>query len=265
MRKFFLMGGLPRSGSTLLANLIAQHPDVYCYGQDALPEFLNRTRAWWYNSPWHKQSPENAEVMLKSTLLHAAEGYYAHASEPVICMHSRGWPKNIEFAEWIFDTEVKLIVPHRNIADILASFEKLYRRNQHHQFPHENKHGDLMQTVEGRCRVWMDSKEVVGSAILRVRDAIDRGHMDKMLFVDYDELCNYPLASMARIWEFLGMEQHEHDFNNIEHVTTDGENDLVAHKIDNLHNPGVAISKPKSDAKDILGNKLYDTYNKKIM
>lgn len=256
-KQFIFVGGLPRSGSTLLTNIMAQHPDTYCYGQSGLPSLIQRTTGEWYDMPQHRQDVEMSKVMLRGTLRGVMNGYYAHVEEPVIIEHSRGWPKMIERLEWVLDAPVKLIVPVRRIASILASFEKLYRKNVHQVMPQEKAKYARMADVSGRCSVWLDENEPLGMSVRLVRDAIIRGHSKKMLFVDYDELCTHPAASMARVWAFLEMGQIKHDFDNVKQVTVDADSDLLAHGIDNLHGIRGKIAPPVDDAEEILGREAF--------
>jgi sulfotransferase len=258
VKDIIFVGGLPRSGSTLLTNLMAQHPEVYCYGQSGLPAMIQRVVGGWYEIPQHRQNKAISEMMLKETLRGMVVAYHAaYGAGCVVCDHSRGWPKQIERMEWILDKPVKLVVPVRRIASILASFEKLYRKNVHQVLPQEKAKYSRMADTVGRCLVWLDDDEPLGMSIRLVRDAIVRGHAKKMLFVDYDELCTHPAASMARVWAFLEMEQVKHDFDNVEQETVDADNDLLAHGIDNLHKIGRKVRPPADDAEEVLGREAF--------
>jgi len=259
-RKFVFLGGLPRSGSTLLSNIMAQHEDVHCFGQSALPTLFERTMGTWYELPQHKQDISSAREKLRTTLGGMMMGYYQHVVEPVILEHSRGWPAQIDRLQWILRQEVKIIVPVRKIVSVLASFEKLYRSNIHNVLPQQRSKYGRMLDVEGRCSVWLGEDEPLGVSIRILRDAINRGHGKNMLLVDYDELCTHPKASMARVWAFLDMPQIEHDFSNIEQVTVDACNDLIAYGIDHLHNIESSIHIPADDAETVLGRQVYQRY-----
>jgi sulfotransferase len=68
----------------------------------------------------------------------------------------------------------------------------------------------------------------VGSAEYRyvvVYDAVTRGWLDCMHFVEYDDLTSDPQSTLNGVYEFLGEESWQHDFNNVQQVTI--EDDFV--------------------------------------
>ena len=95
-------------------------------------------------------------VVLMAGLLFILPGQEAYAEKPIVFDKSRGWPAYLELAEFILERKVKVLVPVRPIVDVLASFEKLYRKNAHNwQFPQEKTNFADFQTVEGRAGIFM--------------------------------------------------------------------------------------------------------------
>jgi sulfotransferase len=47
MRDIFYVSGLPRSGSTLLMNLMAQNPKVFCTPTSGLNQLMNNIKTSW--------------------------------------------------------------------------------------------------------------------------------------------------------------------------------------------------------------------------
>jgi len=185
--------------------------------------------------------------------------YYSTVDRPVVFDKSRGWCAFIELAEYVLDREIKIIVPVRNIVDILASFEKLHRGQAHEwQFPQEKSHYFEWQTVEGRAGIWMRNDQPVGIAYNRIRDAISRGYSDRMHFVEFEHLTHQPALTMANLYEFLGEEPFAHDFKNVEQTTN--ENDDI-HGIPGLHIIRKEVKPVVVDAKSLIGESAYNKYS----
>ncbi len=106
----------------------------------------------------HQSNPNrSANQRTKQRVLRAViEAYYAEVLKPVIVEKCRGWLSLLEMADAVLDCPVKVIVPIRNVADVLSSFEKLHRRKSAlGQTPGEAEHYFQFQTVQGRCEFWM--------------------------------------------------------------------------------------------------------------
>jgi sulfotransferase len=85
----------------------------------------------------------------------------------------------------------------------------------------------------------------------RIKDALDRGFKDRMHFVHFEKLTASPAATMAAIYEFLGEERFDHNFEHVEQVTT--EDDSV-HGFKNLHKIRPKVEPQDPSWPSILGD-----------
>lgn len=92
MEKIFFQSSLPRSGSTLLQNLIGQNPDFYVTPTSGLLELIYAARANYTNSPEFKA--QDADLMKKAFLgfcKSGMEGYFNSITDKKYVMDkSRG-------------------------------------------------------------------------------------------------------------------------------------------------------------------------------
>ncbi len=161
------------------------------------------------------------------------ESYYETTEKEIVFDKSRGWVSQLELAEHILGRKAKVLVPVRDMRDVLASFEKLWRStSKTRQMPQERENYFKFQTVQGRCEVWLDGAQPVGLAYNRIRDAVQRGFQDRLLFIDFDDLTRDPQRAMSEVYQFLGEEPFEHNFNHVEQITWE---DDTIHGIENLH------------------------------
>jgi sulfotransferase len=233
MKKFYFLGGLPRSGSTLLCNILAQNPELHATHSSACLEVLFGIRNQWDELIEHKAHPleETKRMVLKGVF----QSYYWDVEKPIVIDKSRGWLAHLEMVEWVLGEKAKILVPVRDLRDVLASFEKLWRHAAKSRQIHIEKANYIQfQKLEDRLAGWCNREEPVGLAVNRVKDAVARGFRDRIYFVDYDVLVREPNHILQEVYEFLGLEPFDHNFDHVEQVTTEN---------DDVHGFGASLHK----------------------
>ena len=256
-KKIHFVAGLPRSGSTLLCNILNQNPEFTATATSGILEIILALRNQWENVTTFRAAPnkEGKDSVISGIL----GNYYKLEDEQIIFDKSRGWPAYIELAEFILNKRIKMLVPVRNITDVLASFEMLYRKNAHNwQFPQEKTDFAEFQTVAGRAKIFMRNNQPVGLAYNRISDALDRGYADRMHFVEFESLTRQPEKTMQDAYEFLNEPLFEHDFDHVEQTTS--ENDDV-HGIPGLHVIRNKVGVVPKIAYDVLGETTFKKYS----
>jgi sulfotransferase len=259
MKNFYLISGLPRSGSTLLCNILAQNNDLFVSkSTSGCHDVLFSVR-----NQWDKLIEHQAEGVdysqLKRVLQNILNSYHS-TDKNVIIDKGRGWLSLIEMVEFITGQIPKIIVPVRNINEILSSFEKLWRKSTGQtQWNFEGENYFQAQTLGGRCDIWSNSSQPVGLAYNRVKDAIDRGYKEQLLFLEFDELTSNPSEALKRVYNYLQLPCFDHDFNNVPQYTQ--EDDEGVHRIPNLHKIRSQVLPLPHDANRILGDFLTNKYS----
>lgn len=230
-KTFYFISGLPRSGSTLLANILAQNPRFHTTSTSGIMDIMFGVRNNWNQLVEFQAAPNDAAKLrvLRSIL----GSYYADVDKAVIFDKCRGWLSLLEMAEAVLGYKAKVLVPVRDLRDILASFEKIWREvSKTSQMPQERKNYAKFQTVQGRCDVWLSGEQPVGLAYNRLTDAFVRGFGDRMYLVDFDDLTREPEKTLEGIYNFLGESKYKHNFDRVEQVTW--EDDRI-HGFSGLH------------------------------
>lgn len=257
MKKFCFISGLPRAGSTLLANILAQNPRFHPTQTSGLVDVMFLVRNHWHQLKEHQAAPN--EVARHLVMRGILEAYYRDVEAPIIFDKGRSWLAHIEMVEDALRTPVKILVPLRPISDVLSSMEKLHRETAKvKQPPGEAENYFQMQTVAGRCDYWFRPDKLVGLAYRRIHDALQRGFKDRLYFVDFDKLTSAPERTLAAIYSFLEEKFFQHDFDNVAQVTK--ENDDIYGYLD-LHKIRPKVAFKDSDALAILGRELTDKYS----
>jgi sulfotransferase len=219
-KTYHFISGMPRSGSTLLCNILAQNPQLNAVAPPGILDVMFLVRHRWNRIVEFRAAPnEPGKLRVLRGIL---ASYYAAAgvTEPVVLDKSRAWLGMIEMAETVLGRPVKILVPVRDVRDVMASFEKLWR-----QIPAMReltaKGGEGADTPLGRCEIWARGDHPIGLQYNRIRDAVQRGYRDRLHFVEYEALTREPEATLAGIHRFLGLDPFSYNYNDIRQATWD--------------------------------------------
>ena len=200
-RRFMLIGGLPRSGTTLIQTVVGSHsriaipPGDFPFAQQTA-RGLSVTQIFSIHSKkqtwelWHLD-----DVSFVLDLDHGA------AFEAVLYRFAEEQDKDIpgakaphseffidDYRRWLPDHDLKFIHVIRNPFDVIASLRRSHI--------HTNWHG-YTDLVEVQCRNWIRSASL----------GLARSHSepDHFYIVHYEDLVAEPEKSAAELCEFLGV------------------------------------------------------------
>lgn len=222
-KTIYFLSGLPRSGSTLLANILSQHPRFYVTPTSGIVDMLVQVRNGWdANDAFRAMDRHQCEKIKENVLRSMLQAYFAHTDRTVCFDKNRYWAEFLEMGASLVGgrDKVKVLMTVRDLRDVLASFERLYRSTSAlGQLPQEAAMALKFKTALGRVQIFIDDAQPVGRAYNAIRDAVTRGWKDRIHFIDYEDLTRRPRATMDAVYRFLDEEPCEHDFDNVEQVT----------------------------------------------
>lgn len=246
---------MPRALSTMLQNIIGQNPDFYVTPTSGVLELVFGARGNFTSSPEFKA--QDSELMTKGFIgfcKSGIEGYYnAITDKKYVLDKSRGWGVYRGFLDTFYPNP-KIICMVRNLKDVVASYEKIYRKNQVKADPIRNDSEARGTTIHKRVDEWMHPQNTIGRAVERIFEMNRLGYDDKILFVKAEDLCLYPDSEMIRIYQYLDVPYFKHDFDNIEQITT--EDDSIYGLSKDLHQIRPSLNMKPSDADAILGKDI---------
>jgi len=263
VQKIFFQSSLPRSLSTVFQNILGEHPDFYVTPTSGTLELIFGARANYTNSP--EFSAQDSELMAKGFKAFCRDGmlgyYNAITDKKYVMDKSRGWGTYRSFLNEIYP-DPKIICLVRNLKDVVASYEKIYRKNQLTHDPIRNDLEARGTTIYKRIDEWMDGRNTIGRAVERLLGILTEGYDDKILFVKAEDLCLYPDAQMVRVYDYLGIPYFQHDFDNIEQITYEDDNVYGLSK--DLHTIRPKLQMKPSDADSVIPKDarewLYERY-----
>ncbi len=211
---------MPRSGSTLLQNIIAQNPDFYVTPTSGLIELVSGARINYSNAAEFKA--QDAVQMKKAFLSFARsgmQGYFrALTDRPYVLDKSRGWGVHFDLLDLIFKEEPRIICMVRDLRQILASMERKFRQNPDKHRPIEN-HNNLTGTTTFKRTVLHLQTTPVGQSLDRLAEIHQRGWHNKILFIRYEDLTASPQLVLKKIYAYLGVPEFEHKFDHVAQAT----------------------------------------------
>jgi sulfotransferase len=247
--KIFYQSSMPRAGSTLLQNILAQNPSFYVTPTSGLLELVFGARLNYTNNSEFRA--QDSEQMKKAFLAFSRAGMEAYfralTDRPYVVDKSRGWGVHFDLLNMIFEEEPKIICMVRDLRQILASMEKKFRQNPDQHRPIEN-HVNLSGTTTLKRAVQHLQTPPVGLALDRLAEIHQRGWNKKVLFVRYEDLTAQPRQTMQKVYAYLGVAEFQHDFNDVAQVTQEDDDaygvpglHVIRPKVETLNNDYISI------------------------
>ena len=204
------MSGLPRSGSTLLTSILNQNPKFYSTISNPLARFCKSVVVETFAGPGYQlECPEAKRIKLIENLI---KTYHEDYPQEVCFNTNRGWGLLLPMLDQTFP-DAKLICCVRDINWILDSFEVLFRKNPFtlsRLYSEEDR-----QTVYTRANSLMMPGHTVRFAYDSLKEAIVGPQKHKIFLVEYEQLTKNTEQTMRSLYNFIGEEYYNHDFNNV--------------------------------------------------
>jgi sulfotransferase len=255
--KIFFNSSMPRSGSTLMQNILGNNPNIYATPTSAVLDMLNASKRVYTTSPTMKAQDEKD---MKSAFLmysrFALNGYFHGLTDkPYIIDKCRGWAINMPYLNSFYPNP-KIICLVRDLRDILASMEKNYRKHPDKWDISLDPENPAGTTVAERVSMWMNAQsKPVGDTLNKLKEVIFRDSKidEKICFVRFEDLCSRPEVVMKGVYGYLGLPYHEIDYKNIQQVTFE---DDKFHGRYGDHKISPEIKPVQSQARELLGDNI---------
>ena len=219
MRKLSLISGLPRSGSTLLCNLLNSNPHFYSTPTSGLIDSLRNARSTFSHNVNYK-AQNRLELMdnMQNALKGFIEGYFF--DKEVVFDKCRGWSNHIQLLDAIFkNNDTKIIWTYRNPVEVVNSIEKQYQKTILLENSDEAQDAMAFATLDRRVGTYIGENGLISYPAEILRDAIEMGYGDRIFFLSYYDLCNNTQQVMDLLHDFIGEEKYEYDTNNIKQTS----------------------------------------------
>lgn len=257
MKTYHFMAGLPRSGSTLLKSILDQNPDIHANPVSPVMELMYHTEEYLKQSEQYLgyPKPQNAYKIISSFI----ENYYYEREEDIIIDHCRAWTNNIERIKTYITPNPKIICPVRDIAEILTSFITMVHRNDD-QVSFIDQHlieKGVTVDDDNRCQYLMSDEGIVEQALWAQSQAFIKNDTKHLLMVEYNDLVNTPDETMGRIYDFLEMDDYDHNFKNVENNHRENDDQWY---LKDMHYVRKEVKKTSKKPEDVLSPYILNKY-----
>lgn len=221
--RFHVVCGLPRSGSTLLCNVLNQHPEVYASSTSHMAVAMAALTGMHSSSQEVKGElildEKNTHERLRRAIRGYVAGWYHQVEKPVVMDKSRAWNLQADFLRWVYP-EAKVVVCVRDLRSIFASCERRNAETAVFSIAENLVQRGLYQRADSM----LSPEGMIGSPLRGVEDLLRRhGRMDEspVLFIKYEDFVREPQQAMGKIQGALGVQAYEHDFEDVKNVARD--------------------------------------------
>jgi sulfotransferase len=241
--QFIGVTGLPRAGSTLLCQLLSQHPDVHCDGQSSpLCNTLLGIRRMVSNDQFFLSQLDNDFAASYGHLSSAMKGflrswYHDHDKKAVVDKN-RAWLHAIELLLQLAP-EAKLVVCIRELGQVYGSIEAQHQRTILLDFIDQLADFDRF----GRADMLFAKDKAIGSPLLSLNAVQDLppAVRERLYFLRFEDLMAQPTACMSHLHAWLGLAPFE---TNPQHLLTGKRESDSHYRMKYLHRQAERIQAP---------------------
>mgnify|MGYP000001755504 CR=1 FL=1 len=259
--EFFFYSGLPRSGGTMLASVMNQHPDLYVSPLSPTVELLYYTEK--YFDEGSEAYRANSQPDAKQNVLESLpKAYYKNIDKKYIMDNNRAWPNNVDRISKFITTNPKIVCIVRDVPSILASFIDLIHtsnnigKNFIDTWLLEN---NMELNTKNRCFYLMQPTGIVNQSLWSMYQGYINPTVNScMHFVEYNDLIKKPIEVLDKIVDFLDISSYKFVFNNIINVTPVND---VAYNLEGMHSVRSTLANRNLDPISILGPDIVKMYS----
>lgn len=208
---FIAVSGLPRAGSTLLCQLLAEHPDIYCEGHSSpLCNAILATRRFISDDQFFLSQLDvqfdTTYKNLQSAMRGFLNGWHQGSNKPVVVDKNRAWLHCIELLLQL-EPQARIVVSIRELGQIYGSIEAQHQKTILVDFIDHLADFDRF----GRADQLFAKEKAIGaplSSILAVQD-LPQAVKDRIYFVKYEDLMMQPAQVISNLYAWLGLSPHK--------------------------------------------------------
>jgi sulfotransferase len=217
MKTIHFCGGLPRSGSTILMNILQQNPRIFTTGTCALPDLISnhiliKSR---YRESFQAMSTEQADKAMYGLVHGATQGWFEGlTTKPIVISKNRGWSSIFHLYN-----RSKYIVMVRDLRDIVESFERVNDKILAlHTYGDAGVFTPAMHQHE-KFKHYFDESNAFSDALQRevprLMEVFKRTK-NRVMFIRYEDLSVDPDQMLAKLYDFIEEQPFQHNLNKIE-------------------------------------------------
>ena len=252
MKRFAFLAGLPRTGSTLLGTLLAQHLELHSTRTSVVRSMMRYPLGFTLGeSPYFDLKDPDSQVwgIAKGVLF----GAYENVTKPVIIEKDRGWSGEVAVLQKILGEKPKIVSPVRSIPEIIASFMLISEK-----IGAKSKIEDEVRLANRESNPWTLSRVIwekyVYSSYQPFKAAYE-ANPECFFLIEYDDLVADSQGTIDLLCEYLGVAPITLEKTNLKNPNP--ENDAV-YGMPGLHYIRPELKRVSPPAREVLGEECFD-------
>ncbi len=207
-QRILYVTGLPRAGSTLLCQLLGQHPQIYSPGHSSpLSQVFNTLRAQLSDDPFFLSQLDVDFDLTYTRLINAYRGFitgwFAETDRPVVVDKNRGWLRMIETVA-LLDPQFRMLVCVRDLRQVYGSIEAQHQKTLLLDFPdHMPPHA-----AYERADALFGKEGVIGGPLKSIEYLLQDAPpalRERVGFVAFEALMSDPVETMRLLYRWLDL------------------------------------------------------------
>jgi sulfotransferase len=210
--------GLPRTCSSVIMNILNENPRFFTTGTCPLPYLVNACRD--ISTQVSEFIALDKDVLNEAYLNFLRQGFRgwfeSMTDKPVVMSKSRVWAEYLSHT-FALNPNSKYLYIVRDLRDIICSFESLL-----HKYPNITigdtqmpfQHNTFEKRMELYCTDGMANLGRPLHMLPHVMEVAQR-HPENFFFLRHEDFNENPRGTFQLIYQWLGEEYFEHDFENI--------------------------------------------------
>lgn len=262
MSQTIFLTGLPRSGSTLVSNLLGNHPDIFSTPSSPLAHIINNIRETYSNDQFFMSQLDHNYDYLYQKIGDSSRAYiesWQDKYHKFTIDKNRTWLNQIEVIRELYPN-FKMIITLRDLRQVYASMERRHRKTMLIS-PLGGGH-----TVDSRAASFFDKDNgIAGSALNSLQNLKDVPNIisgakeQHLFFLRYEDLIQNPEEVTSLLFQFIGVEEYKIDFNDIKQVTQESDSH---YKFKYMHKINSKLESTKQDLSDVSPSIMNEIMNK---
>ena len=213
MKNLHIIAGLPRSGSSLLVNVLNSNPNFHATPTSGVLDVLKNIRSTVsHNTSFKAQNRLDLMKDIANGMKGFLDGYFA-STDGTVFDKCRGWSNYLQLLDEILGhNDTKIVWVYRDPVDVVNSIESKYQKTILLENVDEIVAPDAFATIDRRIAVHFG---LLDGPVETLRDAIEMGYGHRIMMVKYDVLCSNPQGLLNDIHNFIGEDIYQYDLDNV--------------------------------------------------
>lgn len=222
--KFVTLAGLPRSGTTLLGNLLQQHPDITVEMDSCLSDILTNISQHSekvYTETQHTM--KDMKILYKSFMRAGISSWLENLCYTNIYVDKdRSWAVDFDLLFNLVPS-AKVIFVVRDLRGVISSMEKMETENrimgpstpELYPFDSREEYHDV-DLMDKRIESYMRT-DMMYTPLFALKEILDceRKYLKNFKFVKYEDFIEHPQKTLSEIYMFIDADHHSNDLDNV--------------------------------------------------